>query len=524
MNELKTLLFILIYLSVGLSNYSFSQLNSNGFKIDASSAFAEKDEVQMRQQKGDTIYMYSFQKNHNNYLIRFKKFLISENRIIREKKITVGSNDLNFQGFEQVGDKFYMFYSIWNAKIKALSIYSKELDIQKMEIGVTKLLFSSRDEISNYSKTKTPIFELENNFEFIFSKDKKMLLLKVGFKQEKSIKNTVYSVFGTYVFNQNMKRVEAGIVETPYIEKRIDENSLRFYLSNKGKVFFTARIFHSATKSLFLNNIRNYKFEIFSIKDDQINFAKLSVTGTNIRNLHLAFNKGNIYVLSPSGEGRNGEVNKILYKVFDMEFNVLKNAVIPFSEDLISKFENTKKKIKTIEGLKIAEIIFDKEGNLFFIAEEAFYQGSQVLTFFYNDFYYGKIDENANVVFLNKLPKDQNNKYITASNSFTFINDNEKMILFFFDHKNNNDLHEEVKPETYFPNVGGVLRAFVINKKNGASNSRFIFDLNSLAKDSKGKIKLLTNIYTDEILKLENGIAFGASVGSNERVYITVSK
>jgi hypothetical protein len=455
---MKKLIIILALTAVVKS--LFSQTVTFGDEIKSSSPYFNN--IIGRDSESFYVRGYTFKKF--NTILTISKYNASTMALVYNKEINLPPIKTKTPEVEDVilvDNKFIVFSKVYFKELKLTNMFAHIIDIdgnlqgEYIEIG----------EISDKNKWRKTSYEIrvsDNSMHILFLEIPPFL----KFNEE---------VFTFRVFDSNLKSVFSKKVEHPYKNKFYE--IIDFTIDNNANVYLTTAEFStkdawsrngSSTRSLAKKAILVYDFDSNEMKEINLGIDNnrfpidLNIVAGNEKLKVVGF-----YSQDTINYGAEG----VIYVEIDTKKReILKKYVYPFDDTFINKFVYNNKKNqdkKTLNNMKIRQVIEDGKGGLIFISEESYsYQlcttDSKGATkcsnyYFYNDIIFVHIDNNNELKWSERIPKYQytskwsENEYF----SYSFAKKNNEFYFLFNDNPKN---FEVLKQNPYSQNLSAIPR------------------------------------------------------------------
>lgn len=187
------------------------------------------------------------------------------------------------------GDKYYLFFNVWDKPNLTEQLYCREVNIDKGEfVGKNILLFKVEGKITgsplvrfnrvyNYNGRRIIggiSINMNGSKKFGFSLSQNKSKLIVQYRKKPLEKNDTKSkdIIGMFVYSHDMEEDAGGEVEMPYTEKKM--NNLDYTVDANGTPYLLAKVFTSNTtrestkSSDGKGKIANYQIELLKIDLD----------------------------------------------------------------------------------------------------------------------------------------------------------------------------------------------------------------------------------------------------------------
>lgn len=490
---IKKLLFYLLFSLQILQGYSQKEL-SNEYKYEVSSPYKVRDaDSKIYFSQGNEVMAIKFDKH-----IYIQKFNADKPEFISEKEFEnkkVFPKKHIFEAVEEINNRFYVFYSLYDKDSEKEQLYAQEIDFAKGEFtGSARLLFEVQEKI-----TLTSFSEAGYKFSILPTLDKKSFLVKYRRKPEFKNDKKSFDIIGLYSFDGNLNKISNTEITMPYTERRMD--NLDYQIDNKANLYMLTKVYHDDSnddKKSRNDTIANYHIELFTLRtdSDKMNITKIENKDKFITRLWMFdLPNGGSFIggYYNNGKGKNFDENCdgiILFKI--KEDGTLANQFtyeIPL--DLINEYKTEKEQKKNakkeekgegakITNLKLKDLVMHKDGSIIIAGEQEYtvtittnsFSNGRMSThtstsYFFTDIIVTKINPDGKLGWMKKIPKFQRGGGGQGGMSYKFFSNETDNFFVFLDNVKNIDLPLDKSPALHMDKYGGYLTAVKINDESG---------------------------------------------------------
>ena len=489
---MKKIFFSLTFL---LPFLLFGQTLSSDFKVTMAKPFQVVDAASKEYISLDNGFTISA-KTHGEKVI-LQKFDVNGMEEVERKEYEDLEKYAKFQDLIRVKDRVYYIYEAFNKKYDNFTVYCREIDTETLKFNETKKLFKTKKEViapGNFWMTRNP----NTKFSVTSSFDASKIMIYYRTKPESRNDKTNYDRLGFHVFDDLMDPIWGDEVKMPHTEANM--NNLCYAVSKKGTAYMLARVNKTESFDLITVNAEGLENQKLEVKD-----------GLIFDEFHLIESpNGNVIAAGYYANGRDFKggwgtaalsinINGLYLFEIDQEGIIIREKEFPFSLELINKYASERSKSKAtkreadgnagINDLKIQETILNEDGSLVVIGEvtyarEEFFGPQQVMVTHHGDMIITKIDENGEIAWQDKLPKNQACKsaetWNVASLGMSYIKGDGAHYVIFADNRKNADLSINEAAEPHKGGYGGFLSAYKINDSDGTVEKHLILDLSDI--------------------------------------------
>ena len=483
------------------TDYSYTV--SEPYKVvDAEEKFYLSDEqggVLTIKFDGKEIYIQRFDGNKPG-LLREKKYesFLPKHYVVEDVK--------------KLGNKYYVFYSLWDGDNDKEQLFAAEVDFDKAEFsGAPQLMMKVDGKVTGNYSGRMMDFDIRNKFDVMTSYDKKAILVKYRKKPEVKNDKKSFDIIGLGSFDGNLKKTATNEITMPYTERRM--NNLDYQIDSKGNLYMLTKVFHDDSnddKKSKKDTVANYHIELFTIKSgsDKMNTTKLENKDKFINSLFI-FDLPSSTSLIAGGYYSNGKGKNFMDNSDGvMTFKIKEDGTVfdQFNYDIpleiINEYESEKsiKKNKRKEekgegakltGLRLNDLEAQKDGSLVLVGEQfkivsrtyTSNTGTKtVYNYYYEDILVTKINPDGNLGWMSKVPKKQIGAKGQGGMSYKFFSTPAEYYLVFLDNVKNIDLPKDKAPEVHSDGKGGYLTGVRLSavdgtyKKGSILNAREVDD------------------------------------------------
>ncbi len=384
----------------------------------------------------------------------------------------INNKDISREGMYKVKDRIFIFNSQNDKKADVNKLYLSIID-KAGNIGEEKLV----DEISYKGKKDKGGFDihhLPNSENFLITHNE-------GYSK-KGNEEVNYKL---YDYDFKLKWEKA--IELPYKDKKF--SILGYQIDEAGNVYLYGNI--PVSKDLNKKVIFAYYPATNKLEEVKVEFGKAN----RISDLNFVYTKGQLQFTGFYYDQKGGIQGVFITKINTKTLNTEVEKTIPFSKKDLLMFttERAAKKGKGILANFDVRQILVKENGDFFIIGEAYqlvvttYRDSRTgatsttYTYYYNDIMVVSLSKDAEINWVQKIPKKQISQNDGGYySSYVFISDENNLYMMFNDNPKN--LSPKTKPEkrgTYFASTRNpkklVVALSTVNQKTGEFTSEIFF-------------------------------------------------
>lgn len=403
------------------------------------------------------------------------------------------------------GGGLYTLYSKWNETIEREEIFYERIDLSNpVESDTVIRILNTPKAFSRYGYNKIDVCQ---------SVDKSKVLITYKVYPGVHKKKSTYYKVGFAVFDDSLNEIWKGDFEMPVVAA--DLKVLDYTVDSQGIVYLTSRVRNGEEVSMQLH--------VFS-EGKEPKTHKVKVQGKRFpAGLKIEETKlGEVYCLGFFGTGDKKFLKRLsnteksisngLYYAQISEGELINDNKIEISVELINSFirekerkSNLKKLAKGeqigIEFLEIQKAVVQEDGGLLVISEGYHFTSPSDPKFpsykTFSDLLLAKIDTEGNLIWMKKIPKNQQsyggygyisygfNKYYTSDRglidmSYRYMSDGSNHYFLFVDHIDNLNLAESKAPQVHGATAGGYFTACKINDKTGEVSFETLFQMKDI--------------------------------------------
>lgn len=390
----------------------------------------------------------------------------------------------------KLGDKYYLFYSLWDKSSKNEQLFYSEIDFEKGMLKEAIKVISVNHHLCRISMDEIIGFwghNVTSKFHFKISDDKSKLLILYRHLRDKRRDAVNYDIVGITVFNTDVDLLWSKEIKMPYSEKKM--NFLDNAIDKNGNAYLLVSLFNdNTTRIIRKDGTLNQRAEILKYEN---NSGKLMETIPVGLKDHL-INKFGFYKISNNTIHLHGFFGDDIYSsqcngLFDLLINQKNKSaeehIYECTDDIVNKTNSDS--VYEWSDYKVVERTDSKNKSSLIISEQ---QLIEVITtysrtgkhenyhYYYNDIILTKLDSSGSVVWMRKLPKEQFGYKGVGTMSYKFLETNNYYYILFFDDVDNKNIINEYKLATYTDSKNAVLCAFQVSKENGNTKKITILD------------------------------------------------
>lgn len=415
-----------------------------------------------------------------------------------------------FRYTAQTESGIYYFYTVWDKKEKSENFYVRELDLNTGSLESPKLLFSTSQKVepSTIKQVYNVLTQNSSDYSFNESFDGENYLIQYRVRPEVKRDKNSHDILGFHVFDKNFNKKWSKEIEMPHTEKEM--NNVTYTVNTKGDVYMIA----------FINETKTYEFFEIAENTTKIKPVAIDIEGDLFFNEIGMFEKsdGTINCIGYYANGlefkfsyfggmsSSMNINGITQFTLNTEGEVLSSYKVEFPIEFINQYENDRARNKNekrdndgklgIRDLQLRTFMEYEDGSTLVLGEQFFseYQydpmasSGKTLHNYYEDVIATKIDKDGNVIWMKKLPKEQERTPKAwswkADNrgglSIKHVSSEDNHYVLFMDNVKNIDLPMDEKPARHMDRKGGYLTAYKVNDKTGDVEKLSILNVDDL--------------------------------------------
>jgi hypothetical protein len=428
-------------------------------------------------------------------LARFDKDLNQ----VAEKELSTSESNVYFHSVHNLKDQIFLFTRKYDKDEKFTSLHSTQIDPQTLQITGTKELGS----FEAISKKKQADISIRT------SADTSSILVFAAAPYNKKENEKFY----IGVWDSKMNKQWDKLITLPYEDKYITLEG--FEVSNEGEVYVMCKHYDKEVKRERVRedgeDVPSYKYKILIYAKNENNPKEYTIDFQNkfVHDVALQFNSdGNINLVGLYKNKYNGKVTGSFITALDKktkQVNVKKMEEFPI-DDLLTLLDkdnvasNGSKdpglhgrfKIMGTNKRNDGSIDLLTEYNYWYIVRSRQSNGwyTEYPVYVANDIVVINYKKDGKVAYT-RVPKYQREANTNVHISFKWMNQNDKLLLFFNDDKDNVDRDLSKKPDDVTNFKKSVFVMAVINGKG---------DLQRQAAYSNSDLELATKITSCEVI------------------------
>ena len=402
----------------------------------------------------------------------------------------------------ELGNKYYLFYSLWDKSNKNEQLFYREIDFAEGKLKQAIRIITVNHHLWRISLGEIIGFwghDVTSKFHFKLSDDKSKLLILYRHLRENRIDARNFDVVGINVFNQNIELLWKQEVKMPYSEKKMD--FLDNAIDSNGNTYLIISLFKDNTTKV-LNKYGDLNQRALIMKYENMNGQLIDTIPISLKNHFI--NKFGFYKVSDDkillrgfyGDDKYtaqstgiffleiNQKNKLssesLYEFPDRFFDN-NNTIRDYEVDISNDYERRPE----LSDFKIIEQFKDEDNNTLILSEQ---QYISIITtysktgkhehyhYHYNDIIISKIDSTGNLHWMKKLPKEQIGYKGIGAMSFKHLQTKSFYYIIFFDDFDNKDILNEERLVTYKDTKNSILCAYKVSKEDGSTEKITILD------------------------------------------------
>lgn len=435
-----------------------------------------KSSISGNRYMGKIINASRFQDN-----LRYSRFdektLELEQELIYEVEMAV------YEGQQFIGGNYIFLNSEYDQANDSELLLATVIDARSGELlkkQVAILGTKGRIPAHHFQRTK---FHLE------VSADSSKLL--VHYKRFPVIKDASKNrdIVGLYVFDKELNLISGGEYKLPKKESEMTPD--QYAVSNVGHVYITtlvkARKRDSKGKWKTINAVQVL---IMDFESEEFNIADMKTKGAYVSEVDLIEFDKHLYLYGYYRKENNGLIEGFYISNISNPESMESIYLYEIPDGLFGKFESgglqakysklQKKQLPIgLNTVHKPKLKFFANGEMLFSIEETDLKYSATN---YLDAYLVKVGSDWSMDWAQKIPKYQRGSSISYF-SFRHVLDNDKHIILFTDHPENDNLQEDRPPINYAGGPNAIVKAYIIDDNSGAINPLTILNCSDLNGD-----------------------------------------
>lgn len=487
-----------------------------------------------------------FSKDGEVYAIKYGRGKFTIQRFGGDKMNEVKRNEIpkstgfDAESFEEIGGRYYFFYSIWDRAAGKEQLFAREIDFEACKfVDEGRLLFKVDGKVTGGFNAGT-LFGYggapQGKFKFTSSFDESKLLVQYRRVPENRRDDLNNDVIGMYVYDAELNEDWSGDIEMPYTEKKM--NNIGYSIDSKGDAYILAEVFKDETTRRYTKEgDPNYDLELIRVgaTDQSLSKTKIELDDKFVNDVGFFEGKsGEIIIAGFYGNDKHGGTDGFyLSKIEDGSVNDVRYYEIPVDVMKLYLSDRKQEKMEKKDGqtdlkmhdMVLREIVFGEDGGITLYGERYYVVSNYnpntkttTYTYYYQEILGASIDAEGELRWMNKFPKNQRGSAARGGMGYYLITAGANDYLLFLDNVNNIELPMNQYPKTHQDGRGGFFTGFKVNKETGEAEKVSLFD----TKDAKGVELFQFN--TNRIVKVSNKkFALECYKKGKEDVMITVT-
>lgn len=398
-------------------------------------------------------------------------------------------------------EHMYYIYEAYNKKSTTFSVFARVISTADGTFGPNKELFTSASDVIGSPSNSIVFYGVGPfaiglpKFKVSLSFDKSKILIDYRTRPENKNDSKNFDRIGMYVFDNELNSIWGEEVKMPYTEAII--NNLAYGISNNGSTYtliqkekvndFELLVYKNGELTKHTLDInKDLKFQRMEVKetaDGNVICAGFYANGTDIKvdwtgNVSTSFNTDGIYYFTMDKDG-----NLLTAKQIEFPIAFIKLYLSPKQKEKIQKREKDGK--AGISDLKLINFTVNKDGSFVFIGEQQYarnemYFTSQKMVYHYEAIIATKVNNEGDVIWMKKLPKDQAGVSGQGGMSVKYVKAKDSHYFLFLDNAKNINLSPTKVPAEHKDGAGGFLTTYIINDETGNVEKHGLADITNV--------------------------------------------
>jgi len=410
--------------------------------------------------------------------------------------------------FTRYNGNFYMFYSTWDKAREKEQLFVDEIDITSGTFADDPILLIEANKIvGDLVSTGFYKFSTANKYDFHFSIDTSVMLVTYRKPPRTRDDSKNRDRLGFFVFDKDLNLFWGDEFRMPYTEKMMDNTD--FMVDSKGNAYLLCKVYEGRRTERDEDN-PNYHYEILkfgkdytepkqiviNLDDKFINDLYISedlsgglICAGYYRTVYKSSNKGMYGFYNTDGAfivkiNENDEVSNVQKGYYELPADIISQYEKQRTQNKIDKKD--KKDEAEASSLKLRKILIHENGSYTLVGEEYLIimktttssDGKMRTTYkyFYGDIYVMKIDEDGELAWVRKIPKNQEGKKGRGGMSYKHFWYNDNNYFLYLDNIKNLHLTLDKVPYKHLDDAGGYFMVSKIDKDGTVSKGK-LFNL-----------------------------------------------
>lgn len=418
----------------------------------------------------------------------FKKTVITpilsryNNRLQEQgvRSFVADQEGLRFDNLLSVRNNLFLFTNFYDKEQKATTYYAQKIESKTLAPDGKPIALGTLNAISRFSQSSV-------NYELSKDSSKVLFFGQAPYKKKQTEK------YFMGVYDVTMKKIWDNTVELPYQDKFID--ILDYIVTNNGQVGVILKHYDREVKK---ENVREDGARVPAYKTKLLVYSQgntspkeylLNLQDKYIHTLQLTADKSsNLTLFGLYKNKHDGYINGYIIVNLDQTTqNVSVKKMEAFPSDMLTLVENDKqgsdreKDPGISSHFMLADVVERADGSVDYLLE--YYKlvwrtrsTGRYTTVSYPDYYYGDIIDirthsTAPTAFT-RIPKLQHTPEVSMYSSFKAITQNNKLVLFYNDDRDNVERDITKKPDDMVKFGKSILAMAVVDQKNNLTRSQ----------------------------------------------------
>jgi hypothetical protein len=397
------------------------------------------------------------------------------------------------EGFFNVKNDFFWFYSTWDRKTETERLFALPFDKTNLHFSTTaiKLIETGR-------------LDPSNKYRFNYSTDSTKMLVTYRVKQKIRNDKLNRDIIGFNLYDHQMNKLYASEIEMPYSE--YDMNNLDYEVDSRGNIYMLTEVKINNSLDGEVNKDRAsrnaFRYELIRVnkQNNTLQAIKINLENKYTNSVILSEDiNHDIVIAGYYSDKKNSNSSNGAY-IIKLEYNddnsvkSFNTTYCEFPLETLKAYESARSKRKMekkdkddnleASNLELSKLMFYPDGSMLIIGEEyymvtnTYYNGrttTTTYTYYYNDILVLKVDKNGKTLWCDKIPKQQSGSG-TADLSFHHHVYDGSDFFIYLDNIKNIDLPLTETPFPHSSGRGGYLTCVKIGQ-DGVMTKKSIFDI-----------------------------------------------
>lgn len=400
------------------------------------------------------------------------------------------------ESVEQIQDKIYVFYSLWDREATTEQLFARELDYSSGKFSSDKLLIKVKGKVTGVLYSGMFFnFSVQGKFNISLDFNESKFLIQYRLRPEEKNDALNKDKIGFHTYTKDLDLIWGEVITMPYTEKKM--NNVGYCLDYEANVYLLAEVYKDeTTKRITKSGDPNYDLQLIRIDKDDQSLANSEIQLKGKFLVNYGFFEGledEIIIAGYYSNDKYMRTNGLYNYRLSKEGEIVSSSTNEFDAKVLQQFESARTKAKIdkadekgtlgINNLQLRHLLVHEDGSITTIGEVYYVVSNYnpqtrttTYTYYYEEMIACNVNPEGEMNWMVKLPKYQSGSSSRGGMGYHLVSSGDYMYLLFLDNVKNLELEDDQIPAKHSDGKGGYLTAYQVSNSKGDVKKLSIFD------------------------------------------------